>query len=250
MTQQCPRCLSRNADGVKFCTACGNDLIPSSIQPGADTTTVSQITPASALPPGTVPPGNPTETQNSLKVIAMAVIAIMVITTALVFLQTSGTFRIFPSAAPVVTLSGTPVPEVTSYIVVETPSPELTTVIPENLTPIPTIPDTPRTSPTPTKAVVCPSDRRACDAHCRDIMTDEDNCGGCGISCSSGEICQAGLCMAECYSGETSCPDGCHDLLYDSQNCGTCGNTCPVGLACNKSVCAPALTTVIPTYLG
>jgi len=220
------------------------------VQPGTDTIPVSQIPPAPATPSGTIPPGNPTEKQNGMKVIALAVIAIIVITAALVFLQTSGTFRIFPSAAPEVTLPGTPVPDVTSYIVVETPEPELTPVMTETLTLITTMPDTTRTSPTPTKAVVCPSDRRACDAHCRDITTDEDNCGGCGITCSSGEICQAGLCMAECYSGETSCPDGCHDLLYDSQNCGACGNTCPFGLACNKSVCAPALTTVIPTYLG
>jgi hypothetical protein len=185
-----------------------------------------------------------------MKVIAMAIIAIIVITAALVFLQTSGTVRIFPNTAPEVTPHGTPVSAVTSSIVVVTPEPEPTRAILENQTLNTTIPATLLSSPTPTKAVVCPSDQRVCDAFCRDLMTDEDNCGGCGISCGPDEICQTGLCVAKCDTGKTSCPDGCHDLFYDSQNCGTCGNSCPVGLTCNKSVCAPALTTAIPTYIG
>jgi len=250
LTQTCPHCLNLNADGTKFCTSCGKDLSQGSTRPEPGTTPVFPTTPAPAPASGTIPPDIPGEPQNIMKVIAVAVIAIMVITAALVFLQTSGTLRIFPPAAPVVTPQSTPVPDVTSSLVVETPSPEPTTEVTENQTLIATIPDMPRTSPTPTKAVVCPSDRRACDAQCRDIMTDEDYCGGCGISCSSGETCQAGFCMAECDTGKIRCGDSCHDLLYDSQNCGTCGNTCPVGLACNKSVCAPALTTIIPTYIG
>lgn len=244
MTQTCPHCLTLNADGTKYCTSCGTDLTQGSARPGTETT------PASAPTSGPIPPGIPTDPQNTMKVIAVAVIAVIVITAVLVFLQISGTLRIFPPAAPVVTPPGTPVTDVTSYIVVETPEPEPTTEVTENQTLNTTIPATLRSSPTPTKAVVCPSDRRICNAFCRDLMTDEENCGGCGISCSPGEICQAGLCVARCDSGETSCPDGCHDLFYDSQNCGTCGNSCPVGLACNKSVCAPVLTTAIPTYIG
>jgi len=250
LTQQCPHCLNLNADGVKFCTSCGKDLIQGPAEPGTDTTPVFQTTPASASTSGTISPGIPTETQNVMKIVAIAVIAIIVITAVLVFLQISGTVRIFPSAVPVVTPPGTPVPDVTSSIIVETPEPEPIPVMPENQTPNTTIPATLRSSPTPTKAVVCPSDQRVCDAFCRNLMIDDDNCGGCGISCRPGETCQAGLCMARCDTGETSCADGCHDLFYDSQNCGTCGNTCPIGLACNKSVCAPALITAIPTYIG
>jgi hypothetical protein len=81
-------------------------------------------------------------------------------------------------------------------------------------------------------------------------MTDRTNCGDCGVSCSSSQICQQGICMAICTYQEASCFDGCHDLSYDAENCGACGNSCPVGLVCNKSVCAPPLPTAIPTYVG
>jgi hypothetical protein len=108
----------------------------------------------------------------------------------------------------------------------------------------------PGTSPTPTKAVSCPSDRRACGTNCTDLMTDRDNCGDCDVSCFPGQICQTGRCLGECSFGESSCFDGCYNLSYDAQNCGTCGNTCPFGLVCNRSVCSPPVTTVIPTYSG
>jgi hypothetical protein len=134
--------------------------------------------------------------------------------------------------------------------VVETPSSEPTAVLTGNVSFNTTAADTPVPRPTTTKSVVCPSDRRACGANCTDIMTDDNNCGACGVSCSSEKTCQQGVCLARCRYDETGCADGCHNLSYDSQNCGTCGNICPVGLACNRSICAPPLTTVIPTYIG
>jgi hypothetical protein len=165
-------------------------------------------------------------------------------------LTNPGIAGILPSSKPPVTTHTIVTPIVTSDVVRETPSPEPTFVPTEDLSLTTTIPDTSSTSPPPTKALVCPSDRRSCGANCTDIMTDRDNCGACGVACTSSQICQMGECLRKCSVGETRCFDGCHDLFYDAQNCGTCGNACPVGLTCNKSVCSPPLPTTIPTYSG
>ena len=237
MVQLCPRCGNTNDDAVKFCTNCGNPLDPRVVQ------SVRSATPS----PGLVLPVAPPGSKKSFRIITIAVVAIIVILAALYFLQASGIVRTFPFLIPAVTPRITPV--ATSYVTIATPLPETTPTM-VITTGIATITGTPITSPAPTKAVVCPSDRRACDNSCTDIMTDQSNCGACGVPCSSSQTCVQGICMVGCTDDETSCTDGCHDLMYDAQNCGACGNSCPVGLACNKSVCAPTLATAIPTYSG
>lgn len=224
MTRICPRCGNGNDDAVKFCTSCGNTLVPLAGQP----------VPATNSSPGG---------KSVLKIIAIVVTVIMVILAALYFLQASGTISIFPRHAPAVNPEATPI--VTSFIVTETPPPETTTPVPEttNVT-------TPVTTRTTVKALACPSDRFACSGECRNLMTDHDNCGACNVSCNNTQICQEGKCMARCADSQTSCFDGCHDLRYDPQNCGFCGNACPTGLGCNQSVCSPTLVTTIPTYTG
>lgn len=238
MARTCPQCGNLNSDELKFCTTCGNPLVTQPDQSGLPA--VPRTGPAAAGPPpdhGWMP-----------KILVVTVIAIIVIITAVGILQVSGAFRALPSAAPAVTSPATLKPEVTAPIPAETPVP--TTVPAEDLPPATSLPNLPGTSPTPTKAVSCPSDRRACGTNCTDLMTDRDNCGDCDVSCFPGQICQNGRCMGECSFGESSCFDGCYNLSYDAQNCGTCGNTCPFGLVCNRSVCTPPVTTVIPTYSG
>jgi hypothetical protein len=238
MSRICPQCGNLNNDEVKFCTACGNSLVPLPGQTGLPV--IPQTAPSAAGPQpdhGRMP-----------QVLLVAVIAILVIIAAVVILQISGYFMVFPSAAPAVTSPATLTPEVIPYSPAETPVP--TTIPAEILTPVTTVLDLPGTSPTPTKAVFCPSDRRACGVSCTDIMTDSAHCGDCDVSCFPGQICQMGRCVRECSFGENNCFDGCYNLSYDAQNCGTCGNTCPVGLVCNRSVCSPAVITVIPTYSG
>lgn len=238
MVRTCPQCGNLNSDKVKFCTTCGNLLVPQLDQsglPGIPTTGTAAARPPPD--PGRIP-----------KILVMAVIAIIVIIAAIGILQVSGTLRVFPSAEPAVTTLPILTPEVTPTILSETSVPA---IIPaENLTAVATVPDLPGTSPSPTKAVLCPSDRRACGATCTNLLTDRDNCGACGVSCFTGQICQAGRCLKECSFGESSCFDGCYNLSFDAQNCGACGNTCPFGLVCNQSVCSPTITTVVPTYLG
>jgi hypothetical protein len=169
---------------------------------------------------------------------------VIVILAALYFLLVSGVPGIFLFTAPAVTPQATPV--ITSSVTADTPLPDTSIPVPVN-TPDIVIS---MKSPAITKAVACPSDRRACGAGCYDIMTDINNCGDCDVSCNPGLTCQAGHCTPKCSFGMVSCNDGCHNLSYDAQNCGTCGNSCPVGLACNRSVCGPTLPTTIATYVG
>jgi hypothetical protein len=66
--------------------------------------------------------------------------------------------------------------------------------------------------------------------YCRDLSTDEDNCGSCNNACANTKICVSGVC--QCPSGKTWCASanygagGCVDLLNDRYNCGACGHTC------------------------
>jgi hypothetical protein len=237
MTRICPRCGNQNNDGVNFCTSCGNPLASPAFQ--SDTiATPSRGTMSPAASPGP---------KSTFKIIALAAVAIIVIVTALFLLQAAGIVRIFPFLSQ----TGTPriTPVVTSYVIVDTPLPEtppatVLTVVVTSITasPVP--------SPTPPPVIICPSDRRACNTNCTDILTDRSNCGACGVPCNFSQICRQGMCMETCPTDQASCFNGCHNLSYDAQNCGACGNSCPVGLACNKSVCAPTLPTTIPTYAG
>jgi len=46
---------------------------------------------------------------------------------------------------------------------------------------------------------ICPAGETACGVQCFDVTADPLNCGGCGIPCSVGQICQGGACR--CLSG-------------------------------------------------
>ncbi len=197
-----------------------------------------------AMAPAT--PVSSAKPHNGVKNLAAGAIVILLIIAVLFYLQASGTFRIFPPAAPAVTPTLTP--EVTSSVVVGTPSPSPTTVRTAITTLVTTVLTTPVT--TTAKPVFCLYDLSVCGSNCTDLTTDESNCGTCGIVCKTGETCRSGSCASGCETGEVSCFDGCHNLSIDSRNCGTCGNTCPFGLECNRSICTPPPKTVIPTYQG
>jgi hypothetical protein len=82
---------------------------------------------------------------------------------------------------------------------------------------------------------------------------DEQNCGGCGIECSSEEICVAGQCQPasdRCWwpcdssRGELCCGQGaCVDYLNDPHNCGRCGMNCDEGESCVLGHCQCASPT-------
>jgi hypothetical protein len=93
----------------------------------------------------------------------------------------------------------------------------------------------------------CPTGFADCDSdgngpnRCETNITTKANCGGCGITCSSLEMCTAGTCTA-CTPGYADC-DGATDCETDittTANCGACGNVCSAPnatAACTAGVC-------------
>jgi glucosylceramidase len=63
---------------------------------------------------------------------------------------------------------------------------------------------------------ICPAGETACGLACLDVSADPANCGGCGIPCSAGQVCQAGAC--QCTSGVL-----CNGACVASGDGGVCG---------------------------
>jgi hypothetical protein len=82
----------------------------------------------------------------------------------------------------------------------------------------------------------CFGNDKCCGTHCVDTMTDNNNCGNCGIVCQSGSTCEQGQCCGEVCAPGVCCPPGTHccvDVPGHSWNCcgdqyGCCGayHTC------------------------
>ncbi|URD86243.1 Stigma-specific protein, Stig1 [Musa troglodytarum] len=56
-----------------------------------------------------------------------------------------------------------------------------------------------------------------CKKRCRNVLSDRNNCGACGLRCGFGQLCCKGKCTA---------------VAYDVNNCGKCGTVCQPGLRC------------------
>lgn len=74
-----------------------------------------------------------------------------------------------------------------------------------------------------------PTDHRNCngevDDGCEvDVLTDAENCGGCGLACAPGQPCLKGKC--ECPAGQIACGGVCVNPKVDDANCGGCGIEC------------------------
>lgn len=88
-------------------------------------------------------------------------------------------------------------------------------------------------------------------AGCRDLDTDIDHCGYCGLACDdNADACVGGTCTcmaagAACdptSANDTCCgAAGCVDLQSDNLNCGVCGNVCGPSSTCmgGRCVCDP-----------
>jgi len=81
---------------------------------------------------------------------------------------------------------------------------------------------------------------------CAQVLLDNNNCGGCGVTCPTGESCLGGACTCNL----TTCTDGdgggsvCTDPESDPLNCGMCNHKCPEGESCvlGECSCMPSLT--------
>lgn len=86
------------------------------------------------------------------------------------------------------------------------------------------------------KVATCDQGQIRCSNTCVDPRTDQNNCGACGHTCPSGQVCNQGVCS--CPSGKTLCGDKCADLGWDNANCGSCWHKCdPSSGKNNKSSC-------------
>lgn len=106
------------------------------------------------------------------------------------------------------------------------------------------------------------------DNGCEITLDAEPNCGGCGVTCGSGERCEAGVCVCDngttvavcnpgdvCCSGQCVAPDApacsctdctasesccsgtCTNTSTAPQHCGACGNACGPDSRCENGAC-------------
>jgi len=91
----------------------------------------------------------------------------------------------------------------------------------------------------------CPSPLASCVGRCVDPSADRANCGGCGIACAAGQVCQTGACVPDCARTERLCAGGgdggaglrCVATQTDRANCGACGMACGTDQVCSNGVC-------------
>jgi hypothetical protein len=78
----------------------------------------------------------------------------------------------------------------------------------------------------------------ACDGACRDLRTDSNHCGVCGIVCGPMMRCADGVCA--CLPGLVGCPGagGCINTQTNPGYCGSCATVCPMGATCVAGRCA------------
>ncbi|CAN6691060.1 unnamed protein product [Malus baccata var. baccata] len=64
-----------------------------------------------------------------------------------------------------------------------------------------------------------------CKKHCRNVLSDKNNCGKCWKQCKFGMRCCNGTCM---------------NTTSDANNCGKCGKKCKYGVKCEYGYCGYA----------
>jgi hypothetical protein len=89
----------------------------------------------------------------------------------------------------------------------------------------------------PGTAPGCGAGLTNCGGICRDLLTDEDNCGGCGTRCSGGRACIGGTCQATCAAyGASACQTPTTVCGPDVVTCG--GNPNCFALPTTSGCCA------------
>ena len=95
----------------------------------------------------------------------------------------------------------------------------------------------------PLDRTTCPDSKFLCDV---DVMSDVNNCGGCGLACptSTGSetfSCINGQCVMNCSAMYGDCDlvvdNGCETVLTTNDHCGACGTQCdPETAGCNRDL--------------
>ena len=91
-----------------------------------------------------------------------------------------------------------------------------------------------------------------CGTSCVDPLSDPNNCGGCGVVCAAGKVCQGATCVSACSPSYTSCGGACVQLDVNDQHCGSCDSSCSGDQHCGNSACftCPANTTACYSQSG
>lgn len=259
---------------MRFCTQCGASLDPGAQscwqcgfrQPDQATAPPQSMSatpppPSSALPGAHVPSAVPGASGPILtpKIIAGIIAVVMVIATVLFFVLPGGFLPggSHSTGGSTGTSSG--------------PSGADPLQIPKGPSVSVTLEAT-RISPMTTTTPGCPQGLLSCSGLCRDVMTDEQNCGMCENRCTAYQICSNGRCnnvpgntatmattvppaplqstssgspaaaaplptTAACAAGKTLCNGVCTDLQTSSGNCGSCNNRCTEGQKCQGGTC-------------
>ena len=92
-----------------------------------------------------------------------------------------------------------------------------------------------------------------CALACADLTSDAANCGGCGVACKAGELCQSGRC--QCPPGATLCGSACVVTASDPANCGGCagigaGQACWTNEVCELGQCQTRCVSPGSTQCG
>ena len=107
---------------------------------------------------------------------------------------------------------------------------------------------------TGTPPMECPAPRVRCGAACVDVRTDMGNCGGCGLACTGGMVCQGAQCVTTgptCNAPRTRCGEACVDTTSSTDHCGGCDRACTPGQRCASGSCqAPPSCTPPQVFCG
>ena len=94
----------------------------------------------------------------------------------------------------------------------------------------------------PSEPKACSHDKIACYGECVDLKSDPDNCGVCGQTCNSAEVCSLGDCKTSCDSSLSKCGRACVNLNSNHDNCHECGNQCEDEQQCKFGQCVSECT--------
>ena len=90
----------------------------------------------------------------------------------------------------------------------------------------------------------CPAGQSCCAGECVDLISDNQNCGACGMACGAGETCSNGACLVEGCQTDADCDDGdpgtldycINQTCVHRQSC-SADSDCPASYICNMGEC-------------
>lgn len=89
-----------------------------------------------------------------------------------------------------------------------------------------------------------------CDRRCVDTFSDPAHCGGCGLACPAGKLCQSGTCVSGCSQPYSACGGACVILYQDDLHCGACEKMCPGEQHCDNAVCISCAAGTVPCLVS